>query len=166
MVGKYITEVNMLKYTRHPLVDVGVATITAFVNKRDPASLAEADLDKVADFMAREYVVDPLKSFLTVAFPNSGFTNPAFSKTPEKRHKYAELILRGYRADTPTTAERCVFTGKSAVGIAFSEKLPPGRAFRQHVPLLSGEESLISSRGEIRGCRCLVRPCLPFRRFQ
>lgn len=130
----------MLKYTGHPLVDVGVATITAFVNKRDPASLAEADLDKVADFMAREYVVDPLKSFLTVAFPNSGFTNPAFSKTPEKRDEYAERVLRGYRADTPTTAERCVFTGESAVGIAFSEKLPPGRAFRQHVPLLSGED--------------------------
>ncbi len=26
----------MLKYTGHPLVDVGIATITAFANKRDP----------------------------------------------------------------------------------------------------------------------------------
>lgn len=130
----------MLRYTGHPLVDVGVATIAAFVNKRDPASLTEADLDKVADFMASQYIVDPLKSFLTVAFPNSGFTNPAFSKTPEKRDEYAERVLRAYRADTPRLAERCVFTGEPAVGIAFSDKLPPGRAFRQHIPLLTGED--------------------------
>lgn len=130
----------MLNYTGHPLVDVGVATIAAFVNKRAPTSITETDLDKVADFMARQYVVDPLKSFLTVAFPNSGFTNPAFSKTPEKRDEYAERVLRGYRANTPRLPERCVFTGKPAVGIAFSEKLSPGRAFRQHIPLLSGED--------------------------
>jgi len=129
----------MLKYTGHPLVDVGVATVAAFVNKRDPNSITEADLDKVADFMARQYVMDPLKSFLTVAFPNSGFTNPAFSNTPKKREEYAERVLRGYREDMPRLAQRCVFTGNAAVGIAFSEKLPPGRAFRQHIPLLSGE---------------------------
>ncbi|MDW8101158.1 MAG: type I-B CRISPR-associated protein Cas8b1/Cst1 [Anaerolineae bacterium] len=129
----------MLKYTGHPLVDVGVATIAAFVNKRDPASLTEDDLDKVADYMASQYVVDPLKSFLTVAFFNSGFTNPAFNKAPKKRAEYAERVLRAYRANTPRPAERCVFTGEPAVGIAFSENLPPGRAFRQHIPLLTGE---------------------------
>ncbi len=129
----------MLKYTGHPLVDVGVATIAAFVNKRDLTSITEADLDRVADFMARQYVVDPLKSFLTVAFPNSGFTQPAFAKTPEKRDEYAERVLRGYRAGTPYLEERCVFTGDPAVAVAFSDKLPPGRAYRQHIPLLTGE---------------------------
>lgn len=129
----------MLSYTGHPLVDVGIATIAAFVKKRDPNSLTETDLDKVADFMARQYVVDPLRTFLTVAFPNSGFTQPAFNKTPEKREEYAKRILFGYKANTPKLKERCVFTGKPAVGIAFSDKLPPGRAFRQHIPLLTGE---------------------------
>jgi CRISPR-associated protein Cst1 len=130
----------MLQYTGHPLVDVGVATIAAFVGKRDPTTITEADLDKVADFMARQYVVDPLKSFLTVAFPNSGFTNPAFRKTPEKRDEYAKRILHGYKANTIRLPERCVFTGKPVVGIAFSKNLPPGRAFRQHIPLLTGED--------------------------
>lgn len=129
----------MLNYTGHPLVDVGVATIAAFANKRDLTSITEPDLDKVADFMARQYVVDPLKSFLTVAFPNSGFTQPAFGKTPEKRDEYAERVLRGYRAGTPHREERCVFTGDPAVAIALSDKLPPGRAYRQHIPLLTGE---------------------------
>lgn len=129
----------MLKYTGHPLVDVGMATIAAFVSKRDPASITEGDLDKVANFMAKQYVVDPLKSFLTVAFPNSGFTNPAFNKTSEKRDEYAERVLRGYKAGTAYLEERCVFTGDPAVAVAFSDKLPPGRAYRQHIPLLTGE---------------------------
>lgn len=129
----------MLKYTGHPLVDVGAATIAAFVNKRKWASITEADLERVADFMARQYVVEPLKSFLTVAFPNSGFTNPAFNKAPEKREDYAERVLRGYRTGTPRLQERCVFTGDPALAVAFSDKLPLGRAFRQHIPLVTGE---------------------------
>ncbi len=132
----------MLRYTGHPLVDIGVATITAFVNKRDPTQLTESDLDKIVDYITREYTRQPLKSFLTVAFPNSGFTQPAFEKTPERREEYARRVLRGYRADTPTLDEVCVFTGEPAVAIAFGEKegLPLGRAFRQHIPLLTGEE--------------------------
>ena len=82
---------------------------------------------------------DPLKSFLTVAFPNSGFTQPAFEKQPERRADYANRVLRGYRPGTPVTDDLCVFTGEPATGVAFSDKLPPGRAFRQHVPLIMGE---------------------------
>ena len=132
----------MLEYTGHPLVDVGIATITASVDKRGPDELTETDLDEVADYITREYVRDPLKSFLTVAFPNSGFTQPAYNKTPEKRAVYATRVLRNYSDDTPLLDnEVCVFTGKPAVDIAFGEKesLPQGRAFRQHIPLLTGE---------------------------
>ena len=132
----------MLEYTGHPLVDVGIATITAFADKRMPEELTEADLDDVADYITREYVQDPLKSFLTVAFPNSGFTQPAYNKTPEKREMYAVRVLRNYGDDTPLLDnEVCVFTGRPAVDVAFGEKesLPQGRAFRQHIPLLTGE---------------------------
>ena len=132
----------MLKYTGHPLVDVGIATITAFVDKRKPDELTKADLDEIADYITREYVQDPLKSFLTVAFPNSGFTQPAYNKTPEKRSVYATRVLRNYSDETPLLDnEMCVFTGKPAVAVAFGEKesLPQGRAFRQHIPLLTGE---------------------------
>jgi CRISPR-associated protein Cst1 len=42
----------------------------------------------------------------------------------------------------PVLEERCVFTGEPAVAIALSDKegFPPGRAFRQHVPMLTGED--------------------------
>ena len=132
----------MLEYTGHPLVDVGIATITAFAGKRKPDELTTTDLDDIADYITREYVQDPLKSFLTVAFPNSGFTQPAYNKTPEKREMYAARVLRNYGDDTPLLDDEvCVFTGKPAVDVAFGEKesLPQGRAFRQHIPLLTGE---------------------------
>ncbi|MBN1873218.1 MAG: type I-B CRISPR-associated protein Cas8b1/Cst1 [Anaerolineae bacterium] len=131
----------MLKYTGHPLVDVGIATITAFAGKREPAQVTEADLDSIADYIEQEYVRQPLISFLTVAFPNSGFTQPAYNKQPEKRQVYAGRVLRAYRADTETLEETCVFTGEPAAAVSFDVKgeLEPGRAFRQHIPLLTGE---------------------------
>ncbi|MBW2306945.1 MAG: type I-B CRISPR-associated protein Cas8b1/Cst1 [Deltaproteobacteria bacterium] len=129
----------MLKYTGHPFVDVGVATITAFAGKHDPTHLTDADIKMVVDYITREYVRQPLKSFLTVAFPNSGFTNPAFDKKPESKLEYARRVLRS--VDAPKSNELCVFTGDPAVNVVFKEKedIPPGHAFRQHIPLLTGE---------------------------
>lgn len=132
----------MLKYTGHPLVDVGVATITAFAGKTGPTQLSEADLDRVADYITREYTRQPLMSFLTVAFPNSGFTQPAYNQQPEKRQIYAERTLRAYRTGTPTLEITDVFTGAPAVAVPFDVRgeLRPGYTFRQHIPLLTGEE--------------------------
>lgn len=131
-----------MKFTGHPLIDVGFATIWAFSGKRTLDQVTEKDLDKVADYIEAHYVVNPLKSFLNVAFPNSGFTQPAFEKTPQRRKEYARLVARSYRAGTPTLDERCVFTGEPAVAVAFSEKegFPQGRTFRQHVPMVTGED--------------------------
>jgi len=131
----------MLDYTGHFMVDIGLATITAFAHKRHPSQLAEEDFDAIADYMTREYVRQPLRSFLTVVFPNSGFTQPAFFKQPERQLDYANRVLRGYKDDIPTLDETCVFTGEPAIARVFSDKesLPPGRAFRQHIPLTLGE---------------------------
>ena len=131
----------MLRYTGHPLVDVGLATIAAFVGKPNLSELTDADLEAAADYMEANYTVDPLKSFLTVAFPNSGFTQPAYEKRPEKRHSYARAVLRAFRAGSPTASLPCAFTGEPAVGVPLDAdgRLEPGRTFRQHVPLLTGE---------------------------
>jgi CRISPR-associated protein Cst1 len=130
----------MLKYTGHPLVDVGVAMISAFVRKPNLALITETDLDKVAAFIEQEYPSEPLKSFLGVAFTtNAWFNQPAFNQQPEKRAEYGNRLLHGYRQGMPLLNEKCVFTGEPAVATAFSDKLPPGRVFRQHVPMLTGE---------------------------
>ena len=132
----------MLIYTGHPLVDVGMATITVFSHKSKPEEVNTSDLENIADYMAQNYIVNPLRSFLTVAFPNSGFTQPAYFDAPEKQAIYAERVLRAFRTETPLLEEIDVFTGMQASAISFDVKgeLPLGKAFRQHIPLLTGED--------------------------
>lgn len=132
----------MLKYTGHPYIDIGVATITAFAGKKKPEELTDADLEAIADYMAKNYPVNPLRSFLTVAFPNSGFTQPAYFKDPEKQQIYAERVLYAFRSDTPKTGETDIFLDAPVPAIPFDVKgeLMYGRAFRQHIPLITGEE--------------------------
>lgn len=119
----------MLKYTGHPLIDVGVATITAFANKVDPADVTTDDLADIADYIEQQYGKNPMKSFLTVIFPNSGFTQPAFDQQPEKRAAYARSVLRGWEQDAPILADHCVFYGIPATL----------RAFREMIPLIGSE---------------------------
>lgn len=127
-----------LDYTGHPLLDVGLATLTAFSGKKRPTQLTEEDLHNAAQYIRENYIVDPLKSFLNVAFPNSGFTNPAFEKQPEKRRKYAEIVSGAFAG--PVGEERDPFTGLPATALPLNldGDLPPGRTYRQHVPLLTG----------------------------
>lgn len=134
----------MFTFVGHLYFDVGIATITAFAGKRHPSELTEADLEQIAEYMEVEYLRQPLRSFLTVAFPNSGFTQPAFFEQPEKQKLYAHRVLKSFRADAQRTSEICVFTGKPATAVSYDVKdeLLPGRAFRQHIPLLTGEEPI------------------------
>lgn len=134
----------MFEYTGHPLIDVGIATIVAFAGKDEPQELVEADLDKIAGYMAEQYIRTPLRGFLTVAFPNSGFTQPAFFKQPDKQQIYIDRVLYAYREDTPQLDEPGVFMDLPAADISFdvSDKLEHGRAFRQHIPMQTGEGTI------------------------
>jgi CRISPR-associated protein Cst1 len=131
----------MLKYTGHPLVDVGAATILAMSRKKSLSDLTARDLDKMADFIEENYPRDPLRGAYGMAFTtNAWFNQPAFKSQPAKQKEYARRVLRGYLPDTPTLDEPCAFTGEPAVAIAFSDGSVPGRAFRQHVPMTTGED--------------------------
>src|SRR5436305_15228404 len=131
----------------HPVVDVGLATAVAYVDKDNSADLTEDDLYKVADFIETYYTQQPLTSFLTVSLMNSDFTQPAFKDKPERRQEYARLVAKNFGTDAPQSEEVCVFTGQPALGRALSlkkdkegrDELPPGRAYRQHIPLITGE---------------------------
>ena len=147
----------MLKYTGHPLIDVGVATITAFVGKDDPTKLTAMDLQAIASFMASEYPKSPYKSFLSIAFTsNAWFIQDAYNPdnkpnlTAEKRQEISQtrdkwashhLLQWGQDAER-NPVERDVFTGEPAVAVELSGKLPAGRAGRAQVPLLAGDESI------------------------
>jgi CRISPR-associated protein Cst1 len=143
---------NVLKFTGHPLIDVGAATIAAFVKKRDIAQVNEQDMTIFAHYVAKNYVINPLKSFLNVAFPNSGYTQPAFESTPQRRVDYALRVTQSTSSTTTNSDDEnksvCVFTGElattewlSAKELNDKEKIdyPRGRAFRHNVPMLTGE---------------------------
>lgn len=131
----------MYQYSGHPFIDIGVATILAFVHKENPDEITLEEMEKVADYIARNYTIDPLRSFLTTVFPNSGFTQPAYFNEPGKQQLYAERTLRSFYPHIPKTAERDPFLGKATPTVSYDVKgtLPAGRAYRQHIPLLTGE---------------------------
>jgi len=118
----------LLKYTGYPLVDVGAATIAAFSNKRDLATVEAKDLDEMAVFIAECYTREPLKRFIASIFPNAGYVNS--NMHDDKRAREIERVLYGYRASIPDHAPPCVFCARPAV-----EKV-----FRQHIPLITGDE--------------------------
>lgn len=134
-------EQTLLEYTGHPILDVGIATIVAFANKNTPDEITASDLESIASYMASKYVINPLKTFLTVAFPNSGFTQPAYEETPEKRDRYAERVLYAFRDNIPVLPELDFFLGLPVANISFNvdATLTPGQVFRQHIPLQTGE---------------------------
>jgi CRISPR-associated protein Cst1 len=146
----------MLTYTGHPFVDVGVATITAFAGKRDPASVTSADLEAMANYIEHNYTRNPLRSFLTVAFTsNAWFAQPGFNpdatgltdavreERRRTRARWAEHHLRSWSVQPDSGGGPfCVFTGLPVTARALSGKLQPGRAGRAQVPLLQGDDNI------------------------
>lgn len=131
----------ILRYTGHPLLDVGIAGLVAFAGRQRPEELTEADLEAAADYMAANYTVQPLRSYLSNVFMNAdGFTQAAYSKDTEKQLRYADLVLRSFRIDTPTLDEIDPFLGLPVADISFNVKdeLPSGRTDRRHIPLQTG----------------------------
>lgn len=120
----------MLKYTGHPFVDVGAATIAAFAGKQRPDAVTREDLEAVAGYIATHYPRRYMTSFLTCVFPNSGYVNPTMGE--DKRREFFDFHLYGFRRDAPAGAQRCAACTQPAVGLTF----------RQHVPLLTGEDVL------------------------
>jgi CRISPR-associated protein Cst1 len=113
----------MLKLTGHPLIDIGAATIAAFAHKIRIEDVTVDDFEVITRYMEREYVSQPLKSFLTVPFTsNAWFSQDAYnpdkpdltaeerSQRRSTRDRLSRAHLRAWQ-DAPSLDERCVFTG-------------------------------------------------------
>jgi len=145
----------MFTYTGHPFIDVGIAAITAFVQKQHPEEVTPADLEEVVGYIEQNYVRPPLRGYLTMAFTSNGwFIQDAFNPnkpglSEEERAKrratrtdWANRHLRQWQAATISRDELCVFTGLSAIGTTLSGKLPSSRAGRAQIPLLQGDDAI------------------------
>jgi CRISPR-associated protein Cst1 len=122
----------MLRYTGHPIVDVGVATIAAFCKKSGLETLTEKDLQKVARFLENEYFSGKLLSYLTCVFPNSAYVQPAMKACNVERFKREVLHAFQEPPDPGAAGLRCLFSGEQASRIVF----------RQHMPMITGENVL------------------------
>lgn len=119
-----------LRYTAHPFVDVGVATITAMSGKRTPLDVDVGDLERVAERLKEDYsTLKKLRNHISSIFLNSWFVQP--SKSEEDRRAYADEVLFAFRPDRPPLdgIQCCFFPEKSAVT----------HIHRQHLPLLNGD---------------------------
>jgi len=144
----------VLKYTGHPFIDIGIAAITAFANKRHPEQLTPNDLEAVATYIEKNYVRPPLRGFLTMVFTtNAWFIQDQYN--PDKaglsseqraarqaaRADWAARHLRQWQSASASD-ERCVFTGEPAIMTNLSKKLPVGRVGRAQLPLLQGDDAI------------------------
>jgi CRISPR-associated protein Cst1 len=67
------------------------------------------------------------RNWMFSILPNSAYTQPRLSEA--KREAFRRTFIYGFRAPQPDVGVQCVFCGRNALE----------RAFRHHVPLLTGE---------------------------
>jgi len=119
---------EVLTYTGHPLVDVGVATLTAYARRDQPHTLTGDDLNSAAAWLAKLYTEPgPMRGLgRGMVFLNAGYTSSA---NPDLQQAHVRRVLYGWQADAPhLEGETCVFCGRAAAY----------RATREEVPMLNG----------------------------
>ncbi len=156
-------ENTLFTYTGHPFVDIGVAAITSFVGKRRPEELTAGDLVAVSRYIEQNYVRQPLRGYLTMAFTqNAWFAQNNYNperpglpaeKQAQRQTTRAEWARRhtqqwqtpqafGDAGNEPLEQELCAFTGQRAIAISLSGRLALGRAGRAQIPLMLGDEAI------------------------
>lgn len=116
----------MYDWLGHPLIDVGIAALTALSGRADPHALTESDLEQAAIQLGRWYTdVGAMRNFAKGSiFHNAGYGMP----NPAIQHRHIQRTLFAWRA-TDSIADTCAFCGRPAAY----------RASRQDMPMLNGE---------------------------
>jgi CRISPR-associated protein Cst1 len=114
----------LLKWTGHPLADVGVATLCAMADKEDPAELTLEDLDDAGRELKSAYADSVFMSYLTCVFPNSAYVNPTMKG--ESREKAMQRLLTPHRAvpDEGVEGSYCMFSGEPATHLLERSQMP------------------------------------------
>src|SRR4051812_17267288 len=118
--------------TGHPFIDIGLATLTVMSGERRLVDLTEDELRAAAEQLKYWYSAhNAARNYISTVFTNSHFTQPSMSQ--EQREAYADRYLFAFLNDHPAQdgEPHCVY---------FPELAAVERAYRQHIPLLNGEE--------------------------
>lgn len=126
------------RWTNHPLVDMGIASLLAFSGKDKPEEIKSSDLEEFARYAETAYFSPEISSYLSVLF-TSNFLNPSF--TAEKKKQFVKAVLRSYQGDRDSSLPSCAYCGNPSVR----------RAHRDLIPMLTGREHVNFSPGGIPG---------------
>lgn len=139
----------ILDWTGHPLVDVGIATLCAMVNKDDPRKLTLTDLDHAADEMAEYYFSGLMTSYNSCVFTMNAYDNATSS--PKTKKEYENRVLRAHRStgDAGAKGLTCPFSGKPATHLIE----------RRQMPMLTGE-NVLNFFPSLRGALPIAGPYL------
>jgi CRISPR-associated protein Cst1 len=129
-----------LKWRSHPLIDFGIATITAFSEHESPEEVTYGDLKKFAKYAEDAYFSAALSGYLTVLF-TANFMNPS-CKDEIKRKRFLSEILNSFLVKPKQDAAKCTYCGRPSVPLPKLKEgvLPLERADRKFVPMITGEE--------------------------
>ncbi len=116
---------SLLKWTGHPLVDVGLATLCAMVEKDDPAKLTLEDLDAAGDEIRRAYTESIFVAYLSCGYTmNAPYTNPTTGKEAKAAALKRLLLPHRGAPDDGLAGVRCVFSGEAATHLMERSQMP------------------------------------------
>ncbi|MBF6595077.1 MAG: type I-B CRISPR-associated protein Cas8b1/Cst1 [Thermaceae bacterium] len=116
-----------LYWTGHPLIDMGVAGLTVFAQKRNPEDVSGADLERFVEWAEKAYFTKEMAGWIAVAF-TSNFINPSFEAA--KKREVAKSILESFKHPNTLEALQCSYFRLSAQQLVA----------RDFVPMLMGRE--------------------------
>ncbi len=145
--------------TGHPFIDIGLVTILVMVGKNRIEDLNSQDLHDVATKLKDWYSAnESARNYISAMFPYSHFTQPKMNQ--EQREEYGDRYLFSF------TGDRLVKAGEKGC-VYFNELAATEVAYRQHIPLLTGENiGNFSPRGRyglpVSGLALLLIHAMPF----
>lgn len=116
-----------LCWTGHPLIDMGVAGLTVFAQKRNPEEVTGADLERFVEWAEKAYFTKEMTGWIAVAF-TSNFINPSFEAS--KKRQVAKSILESFKNPTTLGGLNCSYFQRPAQQLVA----------RDFVPMLTGRE--------------------------
>lgn len=122
-----------LKWTGHPLVDMGTAILTAFSERATVEEVTLGDLERFAEYAEGALFTKTVRSHASVVFTqNTPYLQNSFCE--ERQRQAARSLVRSFRVVPPVDGSPCTYCGRPALKL----ETRTGRAYRELVPMLTG----------------------------
>jgi len=124
------------RWTGHPLVDMGIATIMAFSDVEEPEQLNKAHLEAFSNYAEEAYFSPYLSGYLSVLF-TANFLNPSWK--PEQKKRHVHNLLKSFQLESDKSLPICTFCGRESIRLPYLNETRGFLAYRDLVPMISGE---------------------------